>query len=145
MKIEVTVNADAFDSVLTRMMTPPRKKQKKPKPTYTNAEFTIKQLCNTYNRFAYPNSEINGTSLPKKKKIAISEDTLCSNCKKEKCYPYSTCRNCREERTVKASLNSLVRSGDIYKTIDGRGIKGGARYKTTALGDARYKERQKAK
>lgn len=137
------VSTNSFDGVINYMLkTVPKTK---PKPTYRNPEFTIEHITNGYNRFAYLGGKIDATSFPKIKKIPISEDTLCSNCKKEKCYPYSTCRNCREVRTVKIGLKRLVSTGDLKKITNGRGIKGGASYKITALGKARHKKIQQSK
>ena len=87
-------------------------------------EFTEDDIVDQKNRHA----PFDGRMLPRNGKGAEYRTGKCAICGKRS-YPYYLCRSHREKHSIKRVMDKLVDSGDIERLTDGRGSKGGAKYK----------------
>lgn len=86
--------------------------------------FTTEQIENQINRL----SPVDKRLLPKFGKGGKHRTGFCAVCG-SKSHPYSLCRKHRESNAIRRVLNKLVGDGEVERVTDGRGKKGGAKYR----------------
>lgn len=88
-------------------------------------QFTEDDIVKHRNKFA----AIDGRIFPKNGKGAKHRNGTCKKCGKPS-GPYAACSSCREIGTVTRAIKQLVKEGRVERLTDGRGVKGGAKYRT---------------
>lgn len=88
------------------------------------SDISVDDISENYNRYA----KVDKRGLPHYGFRNNNKPDKCAICGKPS-FPYVFCQTCREHGTVRRALKKMEDSGAIIKTLDGRGKKGGRRWK----------------